>query len=155
MWLVRVCRFAGRGPGLQAGDVSAPAGAAPAPLHHSQIIFILTVMSRAMREPTFWILTALVDQPRHGYGVIQTAEALSEGQVRLQAGTLYAALDRLAAQGLVAIDREETVEGRPRRYYRLTDDGAAALAEETARLARNVRTASRLLNASRPGPAFA
>lgn len=144
-----------RGSGLQAGDVSAPAGAAPAPLHHSQIIFILAVVSKAMREPTFWILTALVDQPRHGYGVIQTAEALSEGQIRLQAGTLYAALDRLAAQGLVAIDREETVEGRPRRYYRLTDGGAAALAEETARLARNASTASRLLNASRPGPAFA
>jgi DNA-binding PadR family transcriptional regulator len=115
----------------------------------------LAIMSKAMREPTFWILTALVDQPRHGYGVIQTAEALSDGQVRLQAGTLYAALDRLAAQGLVVIDREETVEGRPRRYYRLTGDGAAALAEETARLAHNVRTASGRLNATRPGPAFA
>jgi PadR family transcriptional regulator, regulatory protein PadR len=112
-------------------------------------------MPKAMREPTFWILTTLVDQPRHGYGVIQAAALLSEGQVRLQAGTLYAALDRLTAEGLVAVDREEAVEGRPRRYYRLTDDGATALAEEAARLARNASTAARRLNAARPGPAFA
>lgn len=104
-----------------------------------------------MREPTFWILTALVDRPRHGYGVIQETAALSEGQVILQAGTLYAALDRLAAEGLVDIDHEEIVDGRPRRYYRLTEPGAAALAAETERLARNAGTASRRLQARRPG----
>jgi PadR family transcriptional regulator, regulatory protein PadR len=103
-----------------------------------------------MREPTFWILTALVDQPRHGYGVIQEAASLSGGQVHLQAGTLYAALDRLTAEGLVEIDHEETVDGRPRRYYRLTHPGATALATESARLAHNASTAARRLRA-RPG----
>ncbi|MFI7110127.1 PadR family transcriptional regulator [Nonomuraea sp. NPDC050227] len=44
-------------------------------------------------------------------------------RVRLRAGTLYAALDRLHAEGLVAADREEVVDGRARRYYRLTSDG--------------------------------
>ncbi|WP_310376797.1 PadR family transcriptional regulator [Catenuloplanes atrovinosus] len=107
-----------------------------------------------MREPTFWILTALTDQARHGYGIIREAEDLSGGSVRLQAGTLYAALDRLAAEGLVEIDREETVDGRPRRYYRLTDDGATALAEETARLTRNADTAAARLR-TRPGFALA
>jgi PadR family transcriptional regulator PadR len=111
-------------------------------------------MPTAMREPTFWILTALVDRPRHGYGVISEAEALSEGQVRLQAGTLYAALDRLAAEGLVEVDREETVDGRARRYYRLTDSGSATLAEEAARRARSASTALRRLGARSPGPAF-
>ncbi|MEV4708763.1 PadR family transcriptional regulator [Actinoplanes sp. NPDC049316] len=103
-----------------------------------------------MREPTFWILTALVDHPRHGYGVMRQAETLSAGQIRLQAGTLYAALDRLTAEGLIDIDRQEVVDGRPRRYYRLTDDGAAALAAESKRLARNASTASRRLRAHRP-----
>jgi DNA-binding PadR family transcriptional regulator len=112
-----------------------------------QIIFILAVMSRAMREPTFWILTALVDTPRHGYGVIRHVAELSDGEVRLQAGTLYAALDRLVAETMVEVDHEETVDGRPRRYYRLTDQGAAALTAETARLERTARTASRLLTA--------
>ncbi|MEV0393253.1 PadR family transcriptional regulator [Polymorphospora rubra] len=114
-------------------------------------------MTRPMREPTFWILTALVDQPRHGYGVMQQVTKLSGGEAQLLPATLYAALDRLAVEGLVEIDREEAVGGRLRRYYRLTDEGGAALTAETQRLSRNVQTANRLLNALRPpaGPATA
>ena len=105
-----------------------------------------------MREPTFWILTALVTQARHGYGVIHQVHSLSDGQVRLQAGTLYAALDRLQAEGLVEVDRDEVVDGRPRRYYRLTDVGVAALDAETERLRRNATAAARQLSARRrPG----
>jgi len=107
-------------------------------------------MSKAMREPTFWILTALASRPRHGYGVIQQAAELSEGHVVLQAGTLYAALDRLHAEGLVEPDHDEVVDGRTRRYYRLTERGAAALDAETARLTRNARTAARQLATRRP-----
>jgi DNA-binding PadR family transcriptional regulator len=87
-----------------------------------------------MREPTFLILTALADEPRHGYGVIQEVSALSGGRVSLLPGTLYTALDRLAAQGLVQLDREEVVEGRLRRYYRLTPPGVDALRAEASRL---------------------
>lgn len=94
-----------------------------------------------MREPTFLILTALAAGPRHGYGLIQEVAALSEQRVTLLPGTLYAALDRLSAQGLVAPDREETVDGRLRRYYRLTPDGVSALDAETARL-RQLTTAA-------------
>jgi PadR family transcriptional regulator, regulatory protein PadR len=121
-------------------------------LTHTQLIFILLAMTKAMREPTFWILTALAERPLHGYGVIQQAAALSDQQVVIQAGTLYAAIDRLCAEGLVEPDHEEVVDGRPRRYYRLTPDGAAALDAETARLQRNARTAARQLAARRrPG----
>ena len=103
-----------------------------------------------MREPTFWILTALAERPRHGYGVIQEAGRLSDGEVRLLAGTLYAALDRLTAEGLVEVDRDEVVDGRTRRYYRLTDGGAAALEAEAARLRRKAGAATRQLGI-RPG----
>jgi PadR family transcriptional regulator len=113
-------------------------------------------MAKAMREPTFWILTALASRPLHGYGVIQEASVLSEGQVVLQAGTLYAALDRLYAEGLVEPDHDEVVDGRTRRYYRLTKGGAVALEDETVRLQRNAQTAARQLRdrrarAPRPG----
>lgn len=94
-----------------------------------------------MREPTFWILTALAERARHGYGVIQEVARLSDGQVTLLAGTLYAALDRLAAEGLVEVDHDEVVDGRTRRYYRLTDIGASALAAESSRLQKNAQTA--------------
>lgn len=79
------------------------------------------------------VLTALAAGPAHGYGIIREAEQLSAGRVKLRASTLYAALDRLADQGLVEVDREEAVDGRLRRYYRLTDTGAAALAEAALR----------------------
>jgi DNA-binding PadR family transcriptional regulator len=94
-----------------------------------------------MREPTFLILTALADAPRHGYGILQEVTALSGGRVTLLTGTLYTALDRLCAEGLVELDREELVDGRARRYYRLTEAGLTALRAETARL-RELATAA-------------
>jgi DNA-binding PadR family transcriptional regulator len=109
----------------------------------------------SMREPTFWILTALASEPRHGYGVIQQAAALSGGRVNLQAGTLYAALDRLTAEGLVAVDREELVDGRTRRYYRLTNRGASALGAETERLQAGLNAANAQLKRFGLGPATA
>jgi DNA-binding PadR family transcriptional regulator len=96
----------------------------------------------AMQEPTFLILTALASGPLHGYGVIQEVSSLSGGEVKLRAGTLYGALDRLAEQELIAVDREEAVDGRLRRYYRLTDRGAGVLAVEVERLRRNAAAAA-------------
>jgi DNA-binding PadR family transcriptional regulator len=103
----------------------------------------------ALREPTFLILTSLANGPLHGYGVIQEVTALSEGRVRLQAGTLYAALDRLADEGLVERDREEVVDGRKRRYYRLTNGGAAALQADVERQRANTTAAANRLRAWR------
>jgi DNA-binding PadR family transcriptional regulator len=88
----------------------------------------------AMREPTYFILAALVNGPSHGYGIIQDADALSAGRVRLTAGTLYGALERLTREGIVEPDREELVSGRRRRYFRLTGTGERALADETERM---------------------
>jgi DNA-binding PadR family transcriptional regulator len=89
-----------------------------------------------LREPTYFILAALLDGPLHGYAIIRRAAELSDGAVRPTAGTLYGALDRLSAQGLVAADREETVSGRRRRYYRLTAAGDEALTAEAERMRR-------------------
>jgi DNA-binding PadR family transcriptional regulator len=94
-----------------------------------------------VQEPTFLILTALAAEPTHGYGVIRSVEELSHGEVVLRPGTLYGALDRLAEEGLIEVDREEAVDGRLRRYYRLTDSGAAALAAQVDRLRRHADAA--------------
>lgn len=116
-----------------------------------------------LREPTFLILTALAREPMHGYGIVHEVAALSDGRLTLRPGTLYGALDRLADEGLVEPDREEIVDGRLRRYYRLTEPGTAALTAETERLRRNVEAASQRLQAraasaaegsvTRPAPA--
>jgi DNA-binding PadR family transcriptional regulator len=92
-----------------------------------------------MSEPTYFVLAALLDGPVHGYGIIKRAQALSDGRVRLAVGTLYGALDRLASGGLIVVDGEETVQGRPRRYYRLTEDGRLAVHREALRLEQAAR----------------
>ncbi|GAA0406447.1 helix-turn-helix transcriptional regulator [Microbispora corallina] len=106
---------------------------------------------KPLQEPTFLILTALAAGPRHGYGIVADVVEISAGRVRLRPGTLYAALDRLEADGLVAADREEIVDGRVRRYYRLTEGGAARLDAEAGRLSRNAEAARSRLRALR-GP---
>jgi PadR family transcriptional regulator, regulatory protein PadR len=83
-----------------------------------------------MTGQAFFVLTALADGPRHGYGIVGEVADLSQGRVRLKIGGLYGVLDRLAADGLIEPDREEAHDGRLRRYYRLTSDGRRALAQE-------------------------
>ena len=103
---------------------------------------MLPAMSkRTMQEATFLILTALAGGSQHGYGIITDVEQISKRRVRLRAGTLYTALERLRTYHLIDVDREEIVEGRLRRYYRLTPTGAARLAEEADRLRANAHVA--------------
>jgi DNA-binding PadR family transcriptional regulator len=94
-----------------------------------------------MQEASFLILTALAAGSRHGYAIVTDVATISDGRVRLRAGTLYTALDRLRVDGLVEIDREEIVENRLRRYYRLTADGRTQLAAEATRLRSNAAAA--------------
>lgn len=110
---------------------------------------------QAMREPTFLILTALADSAQHGYGIMTDVAAMSRGRVKLRAGTLYAALNRLLGDGIVDVDREEIVEGRLRRYYRLTPAGAEVLAAEAERLSDNAKFATTRLRKLRSGGATA
>ncbi|MEU4508695.1 PadR family transcriptional regulator [Nonomuraea bangladeshensis] len=104
-------------------------------------------------EPMFLALTALVGEPRHGYGIVQEVDRLSVGRVQLKIGTLYGVLDKLSAEGLIALDREEAQQGRLRRYYRLTDEGAEALRVEAARMEETARVATTLLRARMAGGA--
>jgi PadR family transcriptional regulator PadR len=90
-------------------------------------------MTIEIREPTFLVLASLADQPRHGYGIIQEVERLSQGETRLRPGTLYATLDRLANDEVIEVSGEEIVDGRLRRYYKLTSEGSSLLAQESRR----------------------
>jgi PadR family transcriptional regulator len=103
-------------------------------------------------EPAYFVLTALVDQPRHGYGIVGEVAGLSQGRVQLKVGTLYGVLDRLVGDGLVELDREEVWQGRLRRYYRLTESGAHTLAAEAERHAANARVATERLRTTRRQP---
>lgn len=96
-------------------------------------------------KPTeFQILLALADAERHGYGIMQEVSARSGGLVRLGPGTLYGAIKRMLASGLIEeSDRRPDVDDDQRRrcYYRLTRVGRSAAVEEAERLAKLVRVA--------------
>ncbi|MFJ8434055.1 PadR family transcriptional regulator [Kitasatospora sp. NPDC094019] len=108
---------------------------------------------RQLQEPARLVLTALADEPRHGYAILQEVLAITEGRTRMLTGTLYTALDRLLQQGLVRIDHEEVVAGRLRRSFALTEQGRQTLTEETQRLRAGLAEAERRLALGTPRPA--
>lgn len=87
--------------------------------------------SIALTEAVFYILLSL-GEPLHGYGIMQNVEALSNGRVRLAAGTLYGALGTLAEKGWIE-EVSATVGGR-KREYRITTAGCSVVEAELARL---------------------
>ncbi|MEV7956136.1 PadR family transcriptional regulator [Streptomyces sp. NPDC087532] len=94
----------------------------------------MTRQNPSLTEPQYFILAALMDGPLHGYGIIKAAERATDGRLRIAVGTLYGALERMERAGLVVSDHEEIVDGRARRYYRLTEDGTAMLGREALRM---------------------
>ena len=113
---------------------------------YRQAAYTYCMTELSLREPTFLILTALAAGAQHGYGIMTDVAQISDGRVRLRAGTLYAALNRLVVAGLVKVDREEIVDTRLRRYYRLTPHGAQRLAVEVDHMRRNTAVATRRLS---------
>lgn len=106
---------------------------------------VYTAGMGSLSEQSFLILTALADRPCHGYALVAEVSAISEGRIELRASTLYAALERLTDRGLVEPDHDEVENGRLRRYYRLTDEGAAEVQTEAQRMAAQARAAKRRL----------
>lgn len=103
--------------------------------------------SKSLHDPALSILTVLAGGRRHGYAIIREAEELSGGRVRLKVSSLYAALDRLASDGLIIRAGDEAVDGRLRRYFALSDAGAQVLGAEADRLAKQSRLARERLDA--------
>ena len=89
----------------------------------------------------FAVLLALADEERHGYGMMKFAATAEGGSLRLGPGTLYGTLDRLIRDGLV--EETGTTDDERRRYYRLTRQGARALAAESSRLHQAISAARR------------
>lgn len=84
---------------------------------------------------TYHVMLAIADEPLHGYGIIKEVAARTDGNMELEAGTLYAAIKRMSDERLLeeAPAPDEGADAR-RRYYRLTDFGDDVLAAESQRL---------------------
>jgi len=77
------------------------------------------------------ILKAVSLGPLHGYGVLLRIQQISGQALVIQQGSLYPALYRLEAQGLIASDWGESDNNRKAKFYKLTTAGRARLGEET------------------------
>ena len=96
-----------------------------------------------LRPVELHVLLSLAAGERHGYGILQDAEALAEGAVP-DVGTLYRALRRMREQGLIAETAAPAGEAsgdERRHYYRITDFGREVGSAEAARLDRLAREA--------------
>lgn len=98
-------------------------------------------MSESLSESSFWILTALAGGRQHGYAIMQQIEVSSHGAFAPKVTTLYAALERLARSGSITVDGEEIVEGRARRYFKISNKGVEALAAEVLRMESRIKAA--------------
>ena len=94
----------------------------------------------ALTESTYYILLSLYT-PRHGYGIMQQAQELSGGRIRLAAGTLYGALNALCEKGWIV----PLPESGRKKEYKLTDKGLTVLKNELNRLRQLVENGERIL----------
>jgi DNA-binding PadR family transcriptional regulator len=100
------------------------------------------------RRPSYFALATLIDGPLHGYAIVRRAAELSEGDVRLSTGTLYALLERAIQEGLVVAGKPYLEAGRKRRDYTLTQPGRRELEAEAERLSKAGRAVTQRLRAT-------
>jgi len=88
-----------------------------------------------MTETGFYILFCL-REPNHGYGIVQTVERLTDGEIRLAPGTMYGSLSKMEKDGLIRFVREED----KRKLYVITPLGDEVLQLELKRISRLYRS---------------
>ena len=94
------------------------------------------------------ILKALSLKPMHGWSVAQRLEQLSGDALRVGAGSLYPALQRMQERGLLVSRWGVTEENRRAKYYELTASGRRALGEESQSWQEYVRMVEAILRAT-------
>jgi len=93
-------------------------------------------------------LKTLALQPMHGYGITIRLEQVSNGVFRVNAGSLFVALQRLERAGLVKSEWKATENSRRAKYYTLTRRGRKRLDSEEKEWERQVTAIARILEAS-------
>ncbi|EFQ58046.1 PadR family transcriptional regulator [Streptococcus downei] len=93
-----------------------------------------------LTETTYYILLALLE-PGHGYVIMQRVEDLSDGDVRIAAGTMYGAIENLLKLRWI---KSIPSNDKRRKVYALTDKGQEILMLETGRIRKLERLAQNL-----------
>ena len=102
----------------------------------------------AVEQLELLILKTLDAAPRHGFGIAQRIEQLSEGVFRVTLGSLYPALQRLERDGLIEAEWRASDNNRRARYYEITKAGRRRLGEATRDWQRSAAAVTRILRTS-------
>ena len=82
-----------------------------------------------LTEAAYYVLISL-NKPRHGYGIMQHVEKLTNGRIKIGAGTMYGNLSRMEKEGLITSVAEED----RKKIYELSEKGKIVLRLELERL---------------------
>jgi len=93
------------------------------------------------------IMKTLALEPMHGYGIAQRIEQISKGVFRVNAGSLFVALQRLERGGLIRSEWNVSENNRRAKYYLLSERGRKKLSTETREWGRQVAAIARILEA--------
>lgn len=94
-----------------------------------------------LTESYFYILLCLYAEPRHGYGIMQEAARLSDGNVKIGSGTMYGAVSNMLKKGWIMEMTSDDPNDARKRLYQLTDEGRKTLWAEIERLRHLVNSA--------------
>ena len=97
-----------------------------------------------LQPTTFHILLSLAEEDRHGYAIILDVARRTDGEIKLNAGTLYRSIQRMLELGLITETKTRPtpeVDDERRRYYRITPFGTAVAQAEVKRLSGLVKMA--------------
>lgn len=82
-----------------------------------------------MSETAYYILLSLIKE-RHGYGIMQHVQEITNGRISLGAGTIYGTLGKLEKANLIMRSKEED----KRKYYKISVKGVEILEKEVHRI---------------------
>ena len=82
-----------------------------------------------MTETTYYTLLAL-NEPRHGYAIMQFISELTKKRIQMGTGTLYTMLGRLVEDKLINIVAQDSIK----KVYQITEEGNELIKKEIERL---------------------
>ena len=109
----------------------------------------MTKLDMRKGSTTVLVLSLLSEEPMYGYQITKELSSRSAGVFEFKEGTLYPALHRMEKDGLVSSYWEVVEEGPSRKYYAITDEGEAALAEKAGNWGKFARALLQILEGAK------
>lgn len=81
----------------------------------------------------------------YGYEITQKVKEITEGEMNLTEGALYPALHKMESEGFLDVEMER-VDGRVRKYYKLTESGVKETTNKLEELESFVRNMQQIMN---------